>query len=358
MVECIFTIDYEIYGNGEGSLNELVLEPAKQLKTIFDRAGAKFVVFVEAAELEKMDRLRTDPAIDDVKSQVQEFYEEGFEIGLHLHPQWCNARYSDGKWELDYTEYNLCTLPESRIGEIVGRSIRYLRDMLDAPDFTPLSFRAGSWLFQPTYKVAPILAEHGIKIDSSVFKGGRQHKYNLDYRKAKKNGYYWNFDDDVAVPSASGVMLELPIYTKMVPFWQLATSKRLGLQNKAASQPRTASGQLDRFRDLLRLRQPLKFDFCRMTIDELTATTEEAIQEDRCSPAVFKPMVLIGHTKDLIDLGTVEHFLAFLRKKNIAISTFEGVYRKCQPSTLSDPNGTRNRSETIDRQHSDNEDSR
>ena len=32
MIECIFTIDYEIYGNGEGSLKELVFEPASVLK--------------------------------------------------------------------------------------------------------------------------------------------------------------------------------------------------------------------------------------------------------------------------------------------------------------------------------------
>lgn len=39
MLECIFTIDYEIYGNGEGSLKELVYEPAKHLKAIFDIPG-------------------------------------------------------------------------------------------------------------------------------------------------------------------------------------------------------------------------------------------------------------------------------------------------------------------------------
>src|SRR5437870_10970898 len=172
MLECIFTIDYEIYGNGEGSLKELVYEPAKKLKAIFDRAGAKFVVFVEAAELEKIDTLRTDPAIDDVKRQVREFYEDGFEIGLHLHPQWCNAQYRSGKWDLDYAEYNLCTLPEQRIDQIVGDSIEYLRNILEAPNFIPLSFRAGNWLFQPTAAAARVLTRHGIKIDSSVFKGG------------------------------------------------------------------------------------------------------------------------------------------------------------------------------------------
>ena len=31
MIECIFTVDYEIYGNGTGALIDLVYEPAKQL---------------------------------------------------------------------------------------------------------------------------------------------------------------------------------------------------------------------------------------------------------------------------------------------------------------------------------------
>ena len=57
MLECIFTLDYEIYGDGHGSLRELVYEPAKRLKEVFEDAGAKLVVFVEVAELEKIDEL-------------------------------------------------------------------------------------------------------------------------------------------------------------------------------------------------------------------------------------------------------------------------------------------------------------
>ena len=331
MIECIFTIDYEIYGNGEGSLKELVYEPAKQLKRIFDEAGAKFVLFVEAIELEKIETFRTDPAIDQVKDQIREFHQEGFEIALHLHPQWFNARYEDGKWNLDYTEYNLCTLSERRINEIVSRSIAYLRELLNVPDFIPLSFRAGNWLFQPTATAARVLVKHGIKIDSSVFKGGRQHKHDLDYRRTIKNGCYWKFENDVTIPNPTGSLFEFPIYTRMVPFWRLLTKKRIGLQGKASSRARTAGDALDRLRDLLRFRQPLKFDFCRMTLKELASTLDNAIRENRESPEVFKPMVSIGHTKDLVDFRTVQTLLSYLKERHIGISTFEDVYPKCWP---------------------------
>ena len=52
MIECIFTIDYEIYGNGEGSLQELVYEPAQRLMVVFEEWDARFVNFVEVAELD------------------------------------------------------------------------------------------------------------------------------------------------------------------------------------------------------------------------------------------------------------------------------------------------------------------
>ena len=325
MVECIFTIDYEIYGNGEGSLDTLVLEPTRQLKTIFDEAGAKFVTFVEVAELQKIGAFNADPCIRDVTLQIHELYQTGYEIALHLHPQWCNARYSNGQWQLDYTEYNLCTLPEARIDEIVRDSIAYLRNVLNSPDFTPLSFRAGNWLFQPTNKAARILAEYGVRIDSSVFKGGRQHKHGLDYRRANNNGYYWTFGDDVTIPDSAGFMLEIPIYTRMVPFYQMFTTKRIGLQQKSASRPQALGQRLHRLRDLLRFRQPLKFDFCRMTLDELIKMVEIVIREDRTSPEVFKPMVAIGHTKDLVDFETVTLFLSYLEKRMIPVSTFAGI---------------------------------
>ncbi len=135
----------------------------------------------------------TGAAIELVRKQVRELYREGFEIALHLHPQWCNACYRDGRWLLDFNEYNLCTLPENRIATIVEDSLDYLRHIIDEPSFTPLSFRSGNWLFQPTQPAASVLARNGIKVDSSVFKGGLQHKYGLDYRAALKNGYYWSF---------------------------------------------------------------------------------------------------------------------------------------------------------------------
>ena len=301
-------------------------EPAERLREIFRKWNAPFVVFVEVAELCQIEAWKTDPAISDVRRQIREFYQEGFEIGLHLHPQWCNARHEKGKWILDYDEYNLCTLPRPRISQIIKQSLDYLRDAVGRSEFAPLSFRAGNWLFQPTKTAASVLAENGMQIDSSVFKGGLQHNNALDYRPALRNGYYWSFGDDVNELDPMGKWIEVPIHVEMVPIWKMPTSKRLGFSGGHGTSTRSAKQRLNRALDLLRFSYPRKLDFCRMTIDELTSTLKTILLEDREAPDVYRPIVAIGHTKDLTDLHTVDDFLSFLRSHQIAISTFETAH--------------------------------
>jgi|SRR5712692_3953071 len=326
MLECIFTLDYEIYGNGTGALRDLVYEPAERLQDIFSKWNVRFVNFVEVAEFEKIEACGTDTAIDLVKIQIKELYRRGFEIGLHLHPQWYNARYDKGRWCLDYSEYNLCTLPRNRIAQIVKRSLDYMRYVVGQSDFTPQSFRAGNWLFQPTQTAASVLAENGVKMDSSVFKGGLQHNHSLDYRRARRNGYYWPFNKDVNEPDPTGPWMEVPIHTEMVPFWKMPTSKRMSFGNSFDVAGRSAGQKVNRALDFLRFRYPLKFDFCRMTLNELTSMVDRVVQEDQEEPALYRPLVAIGHTKDFTDPQTVDQFLSFLRAKGIAVSTFETIY--------------------------------
>lgn len=329
MIECIFTIDYEIYGNGQGSLKELVYDPAEKLAAIFRKWNMRFVVFAEVAELEMIEANATDPYIDLVKQQLRRFREDGFEVGLHIHPWWYNGHYENGKWLLDLSEYNLCALPRHRIAQLVDRSIDYLRHILGSPDFTPHSFRAGHLLFQPSRILAGVLSERGVRVDSSVYKGGLWQQHNLDYRPALKNGYFWRFSDSVNSPDPQGALFELPILTRMVPTWTMFTSKRVGSQRNGSSATHTGKKVLDRLRDFLRLRYPLKFDLGQMTMKELTRMVDAVILEDMESPSTFRPIVAIGHTKDLIDSYKVESILAFLNNKGISVTDFADVYRRC-----------------------------
>jgi hypothetical protein len=328
MIECIFTFDYEIYGDGTGSLQELVYEPTERLRHIFEKWDARFVNFVEVAEFEQIEAAGTDAAIGLVRQQVKEMHRSGYEIALHLHPQWYNACFEEGRWQLDYAEYNLCTLPQTRIAEIANRSLNYLGHLVGHPQFIPLSFRAGNWLFQPTRLAANELSRRGLRIDSSVFKGGLQHNHHMDYRPAIKNGYYWPFSTDVNEPDATGRWLELPIYTEMVAPWRMSTSKRIGMGNSFRGARGDLRKKVSRAVDFLRFRYPLKLDFCRMTLGELTSMMSRVIAQDRLDPDSFKPIVAIGHSKDLKDVQTVDAFLSYLREENLPVVTFESIFDK------------------------------
>ena len=87
---------------------------------------------------------------------------------------------------------------------------------------------------------------------------------------------------------------------------------------------------MPRLRDFLRVRYPLKLDFCRMTLKELVRMVDTVIEEDHEDPGSFRPIVAIGHTKDVVDLETVEMFLSYLGRKGIAVSSFEKAYERCK----------------------------
>ena len=337
MIELVFTLDYEIYGNGQGSLRRHVYEPARRLARIFKERGARFVLFVEAAELKVIEAARTDDCIAEVLHQVKELHEDGFELGLHLHPQWCKATHDVNGWRLQQEEYNLCTLPKARIEQIIDEALSFLRGIVARPGFTPVSFRAGNWLFQPACTAAAILADRGIRVDSSVFAGGMQRAKGLDYRRSLRNGWYWRFSDDVEIPDSAGRMLELPIHTRMVPFWKMLTGKRLSIDQNGLMPDHPgalwAGGKLSRLADLMRVRYPQKLDFCRMTSIELSGMIEEIVRQDAGEPSVYRPIIAIGHTKDLVDFHTVESLLSLLKEKRIPTATMASVYANCARAT-------------------------
>lgn len=329
MIEFVFTLDYEIFGDGSGSLKEHVLEPAKSLLKLFQEWNAHFVLFVEAAELEVINNEKSDPAILSVLEQVHEFYRSGHEIGLHLHPQWYRAKRESGKWRLDISEYNLCLLPEDRIRQIIARSIAFLRQVLKSHDYSPFSFRAGNWLFQPTQTVARVLSEYGIRIDSSVFKGGFLPDFGIDYRPALNNAWFWRFSRDAVIAEEKGLLLEVPIYARMVPVWKMITFKRLALQIKKTPAAYNDGARIKTARNIAGLKYPMKLDFCKMTRKELVSMLNRIIHEDKSAPSEYHPVVAIGHTKDLRDITPINYLLGFLFEEGISITGFRSVYAKC-----------------------------
>jgi len=125
-------------------------------------------------------------------------------------------------------------------------------------------------------------------------------------------------------------MVEIPIFTKSVPFWQLLKRKRLTIQRTSAKHKKSKSQYIYNLLDKIRFLYPRKLDFCRMNFSEMSSTINEIIKEDLNSPDLYKPIVLIGHSKDLIYLDHVKALLDFLRKNSIPVTTFQGTLANLQ----------------------------
>lgn len=326
MINAIFTLDYEIFGNGQGSLKELVYEPTKNLIELFNEFNCKFVNFVEVAELIKIKENKSDPYISNIENQIQEMYNNGYEIGLHIHPQWFNAKFKNNTWDLDFNEENLCNLRIEKIDKYIKTSINYLKQIL-GEKYQPVSFRAGGWMIQPTTNISPILSNNGIKIDTSVFKGGLSHYYGIDFRKSINNLYYWKFLNDVNKEDQMGKLMEIPIYTKMVFPWKMISKKRVS-HLKLGSQNNNISKKLFKILDKIRIKYPMKLDFTKMTFIEFKSMLDLILSEDKNNPQILKPIILIGHSKNPNNFPEIKKMLIYIQNKNIKVSTFEEIIKE------------------------------
>jgi hypothetical protein len=117
---------------------------------------------------------------------VQDIYRRGHDVQLHLHPQWTEASYEEGKWEL-LGRWSILEYERSAVDQMIGEAKRYLEQLLLPidPEYRCVSFRSGSWCIAPGGDVLRALAGAGIVFDMSIVNGLRldtQH-VRLDYRE-------------------------------------------------------------------------------------------------------------------------------------------------------------------------------
>jgi len=65
MLNVIFTLDYEIHGNGEGCPYELMVEPTRRMLDLFDEYGAKLTIMADVAEILKFKEYKEQRGRDD-----------------------------------------------------------------------------------------------------------------------------------------------------------------------------------------------------------------------------------------------------------------------------------------------------
>ncbi|MGJ7024434.1 hypothetical protein [Petrimonas sulfuriphila] len=101
----ILSFDYELFGDGTGDVFTHMIEPTNAILSMCDAHGIKITLFFEMLEYirlkeewSKGNRMGyTSDPIEAIERQIQQATANGHDIQLHIHPQWYNASFKEGR---------------------------------------------------------------------------------------------------------------------------------------------------------------------------------------------------------------------------------------------------------------------
>lgn len=351
----VLSVDYEIFGNGEGDVQQHVIRPTDRMARLCQKFGVPLTVFFEVEEYLAFERNREalisalgyDPA-SLIRRQIVSLAAAGHDIQLHLHPEWHKAEFRDGKWRLQREKSTVDVLYDSQ--EETTRYIAARKDIIEkmiaeSGRRQPVTvYRAGAFSAQPGTKLLTALAQNGFVIDSSVVKGLVKNRPTgrLDYRNAPSAKEPWRVSRDVAQPDSAGPIWEVPIYARMRRRFQQVTWRRLRAKfsgNIPKAQQYEMVQQLGVGRNPVKILKflaepvPIKLDFHNQSPRALLSWINSAPAPENDGPDV---LVLIGHTKEHTDDRAFEEFLALAKAQaHIKIVGFSEIAQILAPQLTS-----------------------
>lgn len=225
----VLTFDYELFGDGSGDVFKQMIEPTEEILKICNENGIKTTIFVEVMEYlrikEEWNRGNRmgygGNPVEAIKNQIRQAASDGHDIQLHIHPQWVNAEFGEGSWNVDLSNWRIGDFKsESGYGieELVADGKRALEDLVRPadPGYKCMAFRAGAFNIMPSNEVYAALKSVNMKVDSSVYPGGYEEgELSIyDYRDVSvAKDFWWADPHDIRkeAPEIRDIM-EVPIF--------------------------------------------------------------------------------------------------------------------------------------------------
>jgi hypothetical protein len=187
--------DWELSGNGSGDIRRLQFEPMRRLVSIYNRLGIRGsfnaevmqqITFRQYQDQHKDLKVLADEWDDTVK----ETFRQGHDIQLHVHPQWQNAEYKDGRWQLT-SDWSILNYSRQAALQMLRHGKEYLENLIKDvnPHYRCVSFRSGAWCIAPSPHMLELLVELGIAFDMSIVAGVKYDTRNikLDYTACEED---------------------------------------------------------------------------------------------------------------------------------------------------------------------------
>jgi hypothetical protein len=195
------------------------------------------VFFVDTGYLKKLIHYKDQfPKVkyeyDLVTDQIKSLVAEGHDCQLHIHPHWEDSAHNGTDWVMNTDRYKLVDFSNEEIEKIVLEYQQILKEITQKPVNI---YRAGGWCLQPFSRIQKAFEKANLKLDSSVFVGGKftSGNYFYDFTNTPLKSI-WKFSNDLCVEDPNGAFLEYPIsgykYSSIF-FWKLFLNGRLDPKN-------------------------------------------------------------------------------------------------------------------------------
>lgn len=325
MFKVIFSLDYEIHGNGDGDPDALMVEPTWRLLKILEEYGARLTVFADVAQIAKYREYYEKTGEDrfsylKIEEQLKYCVRNSHDVQLHIHSSFYNSGFNGKKWVQDWSEYDLASLDFEVINQYVRSGKHLLEDMLcgESPEYRCHVFRAANWSMQPGLNILKALERNGFNVDSSVYKWGRQSSnVNYDYSHAFQQILpYPVCMHSVTDFCGDSPIFEVPIYCERRYTYEFITLIRVfrairalfhkhekapGRRNAERKKGRAAKwiNRAVKLHQLLFSKHPRKLDLNQLSSKQQIGELKRIAKKYSGHP-IDVPIVFIGHSKTFI----------------------------------------------------------
>ena len=318
-MQIFLTYDYELFfGTPTGSAKKCIIEPTNLLMSIAKKTGVKMVFFIDVGYLKKLIEFKNNfPSVEEehnqIVAQIKELVAAGHDCQLHIHPHWEDSTHDGTNWQMKTDRYKLDDFSNPEIEKIV---LSYKEILENITNKKVSSYRAGGWCLQPFDRIEPIFKKIGIKLDSTVFPGGKftSGNYYYDFTTAPSKSK-WKFSSDLIAEDSNGPFWEYPISNKFYSplfFWRLFALGRLKpKQHKPIGDgyPMSSPG--------LRKKMLTKGMNLSASADGYFVTKLNSVLKNNEAKG-YNEMVIIGHPKacTLFALNRLEKFILSNKNKH------------------------------------------
>jgi len=331
----LITVDYELFGNGEGDIHDHMIKPVEKLLAFLNNYDIPCTFFIETAEIlafqRAIDSGRADAPLKEAYhstiEQIKEMVRLGHDIQLHYHPQWSEARYTHQGWELSSTHGSLLQYGAEQLRQDLCAGKNFLQSigLPINPEYSCHIFRAGGFYYDRSETVGNLLLDLGIKADSSMVRGFYRKSETgvVDHRDLMRvNKAWWLSLDGSFDPTLDHGLYEIPLWSVYQPTWRKLKIARIttkfvrnrrGVNLKRIYNSAGAPNNFLKLPSWLLEKQANLWDFTLMSSGQLIGHFEEALSFHQ--PGDYLPLVMIGHSKELTSLKPLSAFIQYCNQK-------------------------------------------